>query len=262
MNRSESTLPSNGQDARVDSRSNKSADETNPDASAQDDIKSDNSSNINPDVRKSRVSINSATIDNHPTETNNKQQTITVGRFFSVCFNGSLEKGYFESINDVYVKYSIIAGSDWIQSYGTSVGITQIARYRLDENGTRQFVWNQPITVSFKSYNCHGWPQIVFSVYNLDIFSNDQPIGYGCTYLPILSRAPVKQTVKIYSPQSTSYVKHFLSWITGKKPELVDSNLFARGDCRSVLQTSTVGEIELLFNITSREVNSNSYRVK
>lgn len=226
------------------------------------DTQQEDSRIINSPVKRGQTSLNTSTIiDTHIAESKSKQQAITVGRFFSVCFSGSLEKGYFNSVNDVYVKYSIVAGPDWILSHGTNVGITQIARYRLSEDSARQFVWNQPITVSFRSYNYHGWPQLVVSVYNFDFFGNDQLIGYGCIHLPIINRGPIKQTVTIYSPKSTSYIGQLLSWITGRKPELVDSNLFARSDCRAVLQTVTVGQLELIFNLTSKDISSNAYRV-
>lgn len=189
-------------------------------------------------------------------------QSIAVGKFFSICLVGSLEYGHFDSVNDVYVKYSIVAGPDWIVSSGTDVGITQIARYRLNDKDARLFIWNQPIIVSYRSYNHHGWPQIVVSVYNFDLFGNDQILGYGCSHLPVSNqtRSNQKQVIKIYSPQSSSYLRQILSWLTGKKPELVDSNLFARGDCRSVLQMVTVGTIELSFSLTTKDVANNGFR--
>lgn len=185
----------------------------------------------------------------------------SVGRFFSICLMGSIETGQFKSVNDVYVKYSIVAGPDWIMSSGTDVGITQIARYRMLEDGERQFVWNQPISLSYRSYNFYGWPQIVVSVYHFDTFGNDQILGYGCVNLPISNQTcNQKQIIKIYSPQSSSFAKRILSWITGRKPELTNPNLFARADCRSVLQMVTVGSLEISFNLTSKDVINNGYR--
>lgn len=201
------------------------------------------------------------TSSNVKSETKNRQQAITVGRFFSICLFGSLEQGWFNDVNDVYIKYSIVAGPDWILSSGLDVGITQIARYRLDENGARNFVWNQPITLSYRGYNFFGWPQIVVSVYRFDLFGNEQILGYGCSHLPVSNRnsSNIKQIIKIYSPQSSSYLRQLLSWITGRKPELVDSKLFARGDCRSLLQMVAVGRVEISFDLTSKDVLSNNY---
>lgn len=188
---------------------------------------------------------------------------MSTGKFFSINLVGSLENGKFESVNDVYVKYSIVAGPDWILSSGKDVGITQIARSRWDEqSGTQQFVWNQPISMSYRSYNCFGWPQIVLSVYNFDLFGNDQILGYGCSHLPISSSEDFqRQEVRIYSPRSTSLVRQIVSWLTGRKPELVDSNLYADGECRSPLHMTEVGKIEFVFNLISKDVLNNGYRV-
>lgn len=217
--------------------------------------------------RKAQSILNhSTTVDTsaniQPEDKNDRQQAITVGRFFSICLTGTLEKGSFDNANDVYVKYSIVAGPDWILSSGLDVGITQIARYKLNEEGKRIFIWNQPITLSYRSYNFFGWPQIVVSVYRFDIFGSEQILGYGCAHLPVSSQdsSNIELTIKVYSPQSSSYLRQILSWITGRKPELVDSKLFARGDCRSLLQTVTVGELELTFNQISKDVMSNGYR--
>lgn len=202
------------------------------------------------------------TSSNLKSEARSRRQAIRLGRFFSIYLVGSIEQGWFNDVNDVHVKYSVVAGPDWILSSGLDVGITQIARYRLDESGRRNFVWNQPINLSYRSYNFFGWPQIVVSVYRFDLFGNEQILGYGCTHLPVSNQNPsnIKQIIKIYSPQSSSYLKQILSWITGRKPELVDSKLFARGDCRSLLQMVAVGQLEISFDLTSKDVLSNNYR--
>lgn len=198
-----------------------------------------------------------------PTLTN---PPVTIGRFLSIHLIGSIESGYFKSFDDIYIKYSLVAGPDWIISSGTDVGVTQISRYNRSssqtQNGWRKFVWNQPVSISYRSYNYYGWPQIVLSVYYFDTFGNDQILGYGSTHLPITNQWPTdfKQEVEIYTPQSSSISKQLLSWLTGKKPELVDSNLFARPDCRRVLQVVRAGQVNLKFNLTTKDVTSNGYR--
>lgn len=196
-------------------------------------------------------------------EPRRRQQTTVFSRFLSIHLFGSIDCGRFESVNDVYVKYSIVTGPDWILSSGTDVGVTQIARFRLDgETNRRLFIWNQPIAVSYRSYNYYGWPQIVLSVYYFDGLGNDQILGYGCIHLPVSGQTPAnfKQTVSIFAPQSSSFVRQLLSWITGKKPELVDSNLFARGDCRAVLQMVPVGKLDISFDLTTKDVANNGYK--
>lgn len=187
---------------------------------------------------------------------------IASSRFMSIHFSGSIDIGYFASINDVYMKYSIVTGPDWLLASGSDVGITQISRYAKDENSSNRFVWNQPVAASYRSYNYFGWPQIVLSVYYFDTFGNDQILGYGCIHLPVSGQVSVrtKQTVNIYAPQSSSMLRQILSWIVGKQPELVDSNLFAHADCRSLLQMDVVGQIELTFSLTSKDIQDNGYR--
>lgn len=189
------------------------------------------------------------------------EQQAPISRFLSIHLFGSIDIGRFESCNDVYLKYSIVTGPDWLLASGSDVGVTQISRYKKGPGDEREFVWNQPVTVSYRSYNYFGWPQLILSVYYFDTFGNDQILGYGCAYLPTSSQTPAnaKQLVTIYVPQSTSTVRRILSWILGKKPELLESNLFARADCRSLLQLTPVGEVEVSFNMISKDVASNGY---
>lgn len=213
-------------------------------------------------IRSNIISTNKIQDGTDMNETKKDPQPAALSRFLSIHLQGSIEVGSFSSVNDVYLKYSVVTGPDWILSSGSDVGITQISRYKKDENGARIFVWNQPISISYRSYNYFGWPQIVLSIYYFDTFGNDQILGYGCTHLPISNRETPGSNilVNIYAPQSSSMIRQVLSWILGRKPELVDSNLFARGDCRSVLQMVHVGQVELSFNLTSKDVAINGYR--
>lgn len=228
----------------------------------QERLKTSEVTPVSRNINKTQSTGGNRNEDNTIGPDSKKNQSVVVSRFLSIHLHGSIEIGCFDSVNDVYMKYSIVTGPDWILSSGSDVGITQISRYKKDESGARKFVWNQPITISYRSYNYFGWPQIVLSVYYFNTFGNDQILGYGCSHLPVSSRLPAnfKQVVKIYAPQSSSTIRQILSWIVGRKPELVDSNLFARADCRSVLQMVHVGQVELAFNITSKDVSNNGYR--
>lgn len=261
---------------------------TSNNQSSQEDLNSKREE-VKPEIRrKSYGNSNSNQNDNEPTQLNdtkNKSNTTDnyLSQFFSVHFVGSLEYGYFESYQNVYIKYSIISGQDWILSSGSDLGITQISRYRLDYDkarAKRRFVFNQPIDISYKSYNFHGWPQIVLSVYCFDSFGNDQIIGYGVCHLPITNqgnrqnftsqanssvnatngnRNTLRKIVYIHAPQSSSFLKLLSSWITGRKPELINPELIARPDCRSVLHMSVVGSVELKIDLMTKDVASNNY---
>lgn len=190
------------------------------------------------------------------------EQQVKSSRSLCIHLFGSIDVGHFDSCNDVYLKYSIVFGPDWILSSGSDVGVSQISRYRQVQANRREFVWNQPVSASFRSYNCFGWPQIILCAYYFDTFGNDQILGYGCAYLPVSSFSPsnTKQIVTIYAPQSTSTLRRFISWILGRKPELIASNLFARGDCRSLLHMDAIGEVELSFNMISSNLANNGYK--
>lgn len=225
-------------------------------------VKKDDSSNK--DAEGNLLQPEQGEASSRESEKNQKFQTITPGRFFSICFNGTIESGVFESVNDVYIKYTILAGPDWVISSGADEGITQIARYKKDGDGKREFAWNQPISISYRSYNFYGWPQLVVSVYNFDTFGSDQILGYGCIHLPVGGAGDLstKQAFKVYSPQSTSFSRRVLSWLTGKKPELVESSLIARPDCRTVLQMVDVGQLNINFYCISKDVVNNGYRTE
>lgn len=201
--------------------------------------------------------------DETTTNRHKSQDKLASGTFLSLSFCGSLESGQFSNFNDIYIKYSIRAGADWILAGGVDLGITQIARCKVDQNGERHFVWNQPIDISFQSYNFYGWPQIILSVYHFNLFGNDQILGYGGAHLPVCPDSLGHHSqvlIKIYSPQPTSFSKQLVSWITRVRPQLVDASLFARGDLRSSLQVQHVGQVELRLHLTSKDLTKNGYR--
>lgn len=227
----------------------------------EDEVKE---ANDEPDAPQapSEASISQAANPSIDVETNKQ----ALGTFLSFSFTGSLECGQFDKCNDIYIKYSIRAGADWILATGADLGITQIARCKVDDSNRRRFVWNHPISLSYRSYNFFGWPQIILSVYYFDLFGSDQLLGYGCAHLPVSSQAhtsqPIqsKQMIKIYSPQPTSFGKQLISWITREKPKLIDSSLFGRGDLRSSIQMLYVGQVELCVSLISKDVSKNGYR--
>lgn len=190
------------------------------------------------------------------------------GQFLSVFFFGSIEHGYFvdKAINDVYFKYNIVYGPDWMLAAGLDCGISQISRRRLfipeDSDRTGEFVWNLPVDCSFRSYNPNGWPQLVLSVYYFDTFGQDVILGYGCLHLPVTNRLPsmYKRKMIIYAPESSSLTRKLFSWLTGRKPELINSKLFANGDCRQALHMKSVGHIDIVMNATFKDMLTYGFR--
>lgn len=198
-----------------------------------------------------------------------KDKTVTsqsvgiAGQFFSIFFSGSIEHGHFDrGVNDVYCKYSIVYGTDWMLTTGMDVGISQISRGRVTGEAQNQFVWNLPIDISFRSYNPFGWPQLVLSVYYFDTFGQDVILGYGCMHLPVTNQCPTmyKRKIMIFAPESSSYLRKFFSWLTGRKPELINSKLFANGDCREALHMVSVGYVEVVLNATFKDMTKHGFR--
>nr|CAD7569701.1 unnamed protein product [Timema californicum] len=115
---------------------------------------------------------------------------------FLMSITGQIEQAQFPGFDDIYCKYCFSYGPDWIittvssltldivhHTTGLEEGISQISKCSGDER--QIFIWNFPLEVTFKSTNPHGWPQLIISVYGLDVFGNDVVRGYGLCHLPI-----------------------------------------------------------------------------
>ncbi|KAI8854760.1 B9 domain-containing protein 1 [Chytridium lagenaria] len=154
--------------------------------------------------------------------------------FFSLIVDGQVESALFPGQDNIYCKVSFVYGSDWNVISGLEEGLTQIAKAPTSAtfgeaayasgNYSRACVWNFPLEISFKSTNPYGWPQLIVSVYGLDEFGRDVVRGYGSIRLPIISG---KHTLYVHTfvPVATSPMNQFLSWMSGRLPEFIDSAL-------------------------------------
>ncbi|XP_008580374.1 PREDICTED: B9 domain-containing protein 1 isoform X1 [Galeopterus variegatus] len=148
---------------------------------------------------------------------------------FLLMVNGQVESAQFPEYDDLYCKYCFVYGQDWAPTAGLEEGISQITSKSQD---VRQLlVWNFPIDVTFKSTNPYGWPQIVLSVYGLDMFGNDVVRGYGAVHVPF-SPGRHKRTIPMFVPESTSKLQKFTSWFMGRRPEYTDPKVVAQGEGR------------------------------
>ena len=112
---------------------------------------------------------------------------------------------------------------------GVQEGLSQMSVQSSDED--RHFVWNFPIQSCWQSSNPHGWPRLVISVYGPDMFGNDVIHGYGSACLPIVAGSSTR-SIAIYRLQSSSLLQECASWLTGRRPELIDPASVARNDGR------------------------------
>ncbi|XP_046821126.1 B9 domain-containing protein 1 isoform X2 [Vespa crabro] len=164
------------------------------------------------------------------------------GEFF-LSVTGSIEYAEFYNADNAYCKYGFHFGSEWSVVAGIEEGLTQMCKRSNDPRNV--IVWNFPLEITFKSTNPHGWPQLIMSIYGLDMFDHDVIEGYGVCHLPLITGHHEKK-VSIYVPQSSSTLQQFAAWLTGKRPELIDPAILASGGGR---------EFEITKRFSHREVS-------
>ncbi|XP_076390422.1 B9 domain-containing protein 1 isoform X2 [Megachile rotundata] len=104
------------------------------------------------------------------------------GEFF-LSITGSIEYAEFYDTSNAYCKYGFHFGPEWSVVAGIEEGLTQMCKCSSDPRNLA--VWNFPLEITFKSTNPHGWPQLIMSIYGLDIFGHDVIRGYGVCHLPL-----------------------------------------------------------------------------
>ncbi|XP_023702106.1 B9 domain-containing protein 1 isoform X3 [Cryptotermes secundus] len=184
-------------------------------------------------------------------------QIMTAAGVFMISLAGQIESAEFHEFDDIYCKYCFVYGPDWVVTSGLEEGISQIVKRSRDER--QLFVWNFPLDVTFKSTNPHGWPQLVVSVYGLDIFGNDVVRGYGLCHLPIAAGV-YKKTLAMFVPESTSLLQKLTCWLTGRRPEYVDSRMLAQGEGREVTRIRSQGHMRVSFNVVTRDLARFGYK--
>ncbi|KAG5326861.1 B9D1 protein, partial [Acromyrmex heyeri] len=192
------------------------------------------------------------------------------GQFF-LSVTGSIEHAKFYEVNNVYCKYSFHFGPDWSVVAGIEEGLTQMCKCSNDSRNLA--VWNFPLEITFKSTNPHGWPQLIMSIYGLDFFGRDVIRGYGVCHLPLKTGYHEKRylfhilrsrriisdnerchRVSIYVPESSSMLQHFMEWLTGRRPELIDPTILASGGGRELTRMRVEGVVTVMFNVVLKDL--------
>ncbi|XP_047348692.1 B9 domain-containing protein 1 isoform X1 [Vespa velutina] len=171
------------------------------------------------------------------------------GEFF-LSITGSIEYAEFYNADNAYCKYGFHFGSEWSVVAGIEEGLTQMCKRSNDPRNV--IVWNFPLEITFKSTNPHGWPQLIMSIYGLDMFDHDVIEGYGVCHLPLITGHHEKK-VSIYVPQSSSTLQQFAAWLTGKRPELIDPAILASGSGRELTRMKVQGHVILTFNVVLKD---------
>ncbi|KAH3862636.1 B9 domain-containing protein 1-like [Dreissena polymorpha] len=177
---------------------------------------------------------------------------------FLVMVSGQIESAEFPEFDEIYLRYNLHYGQDWLVTSGLEEGISQVAKKSQDDR--QQIVWNFPIDVTFKSTNPHGWPQLVVHCYGSDFWGTEVSRGYGVCHIPI---TPGKHKLKIpmFVPESSSLLQKFTSWFLSRRPEYVDARVIARGEGREVTRVRSQGFVNISFNVIMKDMKKLGYDV-
>lgn len=121
-------------------------------------------------------------------------------------------------------------------------------------------MWNFPLDATFKSTNAFGWPRLVLSVFNLDLFGRDVVRGYGSVLVPPFPGEYVRY-VRMFAPVSSSLLQGFVSWITGNHPEFYDDKFVSKGEGREVTRVTSSGVVKIVFNVSTRQLGAVGFAV-
>jgi B9 domain-containing protein 1 len=135
---------------------------------------------------------------------------------------------------------------------GIDIGISQEAQKGGGgEGGSAGVVWNFPVDVTFKTTNPHGWPRLVLSVFNSDVFGRHVIRGYGSVLVPTVPGSYTRY-VRTFAPASSTYLQAFLGWATGNLPSFYDSKFVARNEGREVVRVRSTGVVRVQLCVVSR----------
>jgi B9 domain-containing protein 1 len=177
---------------------------------------------------------------------------------FYTMITGQVESCQMQGAEHLYCRYGFNYGADWSYTHGVEKGMSQIA---VNASGKDQlFVWNYPIDCTFYSTNVFGWPQLVVSVYGMNIFAEDVIQGYGCTHIPTVPGRHVRY-VRLYTPVSSSLCQQFTSWMTCTPPEFFETKFIAQGKGREVTRVQSKGVLKIVINVTTKNMREWGYDV-
>ncbi|CAM6000780.1 unnamed protein product [Sphagnum balticum] len=84
------------------------------------------------------------------------------------------------------------------------------------------------------------WPQIVLTCYGLDVFGNSVVRGYGAVHVPLTAGRHCTR-LAMFAPVASSALQQLAGWMTGRRPEFVDSRFVAQATSRDVSRVATGG---------------------
>eukprot|EP00824_Muranothrix_gubernata_P016396 TRINITY_DN33973_c0_g1_i1.p1 TRINITY_DN33973_c0_g1~~TRINITY_DN33973_c0_g1_i1.p1 ORF type:complete len:200 (+),score=23.86 TRINITY_DN33973_c0_g1_i1:61-660(+) len=169
---------------------------------------------------------------------------------FTVSVTGQVESAKMGGCNNIYCRVGYTSGPDWRVVQGVEDGITQMAT----KGSAGVFVWNFPLDITFSSTNPFGWPQVVITVYGLDLLGRDVLRGCGAVHIPVGSGRFVRY-IRLFAPVSSSGLASWVGKIMGQRPEYLDPKIVARGEGREVTRVRSHGIVKIVFNIVTKDTH-------
>ncbi|KAI6647252.1 hypothetical protein LOD99_12249 [Oopsacas minuta] len=179
---------------------------------------------------------------------------------FLYTLSGEIQSGDFFEFDSLYCKYSFNQGQDWTLLSGLSEGITQIST----KSHTKSYlsnplvIWNFPLELTYSSTTPFGWPQIVLSVYGLDILGRDVIRGYGAIHLPCQS-GEHSFSIPMVVPKSSTIFQEILGTILGRRAEFLSPAFIAQGAGREVTRVRSQGRVVVKCHVILRGFKEMGY---
>ncbi|XP_053607945.1 B9 domain-containing protein 1-like [Plodia interpunctella] len=177
---------------------------------------------------------------------------------FLVSFTGQIEyvlfpAGVFD--NHLYIQYEVVWGPDWEPVAGLTTGTSQMASSGSDPE---RVVFNMPIDIVFGSTNIFGWPQMIITVRAHNTISGDSLRGYAVVLMPPAPGLRVT-TAPLVRPLAATMLGEWLSWLTGRCPELADPKMLASGKENYLLRTESYGSVTVNMSMISKDLRKLGY---
>jgi len=190
-----------------------------------------------------------------------EQQSLEQFSSFHVMITGHIESACFQSRYDnLYCRYALTHGPDWIIIHGIDSGISQISRKSdaCSDGDADEIIWNFPIDIALKSTNVFGWPRLSLAIYGLDALGRDVIRGYGTVLVPTFPGRHVKY-IDTYTPVSKNICQQFLNWVFGTPPEFYDLKMTAQNDGRALVRVRSEGCIKVVLNVVTKDMGKLKY---
>ncbi|KAJ8730342.1 hypothetical protein PYW07_017380 [Mythimna separata] len=177
---------------------------------------------------------------------------------FLVSFAGQIEYvtfpgGVFD--DQLYIQYETVWGPDWEPVSGLTSGTSQMARSGVNPE---RVILNLPLELVFSSTNVSGWPQIIVTVRAQNTITGDALRGYSLFLLPPTAGSSLV-SAPLVRPRAATLLGEWMSWITGRYPELADPKMLASGKDNYLLRTESYGSVTVSLCMVSKDLRKLGY---